>query len=175
MTPEDAGHYRAKHPDGTRFDPSLADELTARAQDGKITCTAAHELATERGVEPSEVGKTADLLEYRIVECQMGLFGYYPDKRIVRPAEHVPNELQRRLSEIAADGCITCAECWSLAQKLGVEKMAVSSACESLKLKIKSCQLGAFWTDVQASGTSLPRRRLRGVTSEMSVPRWLPS
>lgn len=37
-----------------------------------MTCTAAHETATAFEVAPSEVGKTADLPELRIVECQIG-------------------------------------------------------------------------------------------------------
>jgi hypothetical protein len=39
---------------------------------------------------------------------------------------------------------ISCRAAWDIAQQFNVPKMAVSAACESLNLKIKPCQLGAF-------------------------------
>jgi hypothetical protein len=144
MTHEDAGHYRAKHPDGTLYDPALADALTERAQDDRVTCAAAYDLAEAFEVAPLEVGKTADLLEFRIVECQMGLFGYSPEKRIVKAADEVSDDLRDHLLGAAADGRIACAVCWNIARTLALEKMAVSAACEHLGLKVKNCQLGAF-------------------------------
>jgi hypothetical protein len=144
MTHEDTGHYSSKHPEGTSYDPALAAALTERAKDGRITCTAAFDLAEAFKVAPSEVGKTTDLIELRIVECQLGLFGYSPEKRIVKPADKVTQGLRGQLGRYAADGRISCASCWEIAHTLGIEKMAVSSACELLRLKIKPCRLGAF-------------------------------
>jgi hypothetical protein len=144
MTHEDAGHYSAKHPAGTLSDPALAAALAERAEDGRITCTAAHDLAETFKVAPSEVGKTADLLEYRIIRCQLGLYGYSPGKRIVKAAEEVSDDLRDRLLGAVTDGRIGCASCWKIAQTLGIEKLAVSAACERLGLKVKRCQLGAF-------------------------------
>ncbi len=144
MTHEDEGHYSAKHPHGTPADPALAAALTQTAQDGRVSCTAAHELAAAFKVAPAEVGKTADLLELRIVECQMGLFGYSPEKRIVKPADEVSDELRDSLQRYAANGRISCATCWKIADDLGLEKMTVSSACERLGIKVRHCQLGAF-------------------------------
>lgn len=144
MTHEDEGHYSAKHPHGTSANPALTAALTERAQDGRVSCTAAHELAAAFKVAPAEVGKTADLLELRIVECQMGLFGYSPEKRIVKPADEVSDELRDSLQRYAANGRISCATCWKIADDLGLEKMTVSSACERLVIKVRHCQLGAF-------------------------------
>jgi hypothetical protein len=144
MTHEAAGHYAAKHPDGTLHDPALAAALKERAEDGRITCVAAHDLAEAFKVPSSEVGKTADLLEYRIIQCQMGLYGYSPEKRIVKAAERVSDDLRDRVLGAADDGRISCASCWEIARTLGIERMAVSAACERLGLKVKRCQLGAF-------------------------------
>jgi hypothetical protein len=144
MTHEDAGHYKAKHPDGTRFDPEIADALAGKVADGEVTCCTAHKVAQEFDVAPSEVGKAADLMEYRIIECQMGLFGYSPEKRIVKPAAEISEELHERILAATVEERIPCAEGWRIAQELGLAKLAVSSACEKLGLKIKPCQLGAF-------------------------------
>lgn len=144
MTREDAGHYSLKHPEGTAHDPALVATLREKALDGRLTCAVAHQVAEAFKVTPAEVGKTADLLDLRIVECQMGLFGYSPEKRIVRPAGNVTQELRDQLEQVADDGRISCASCWKIADTLGVEKMTVSSACEALGIKVKHCQLGAF-------------------------------
>lgn len=144
MTHEDAGKYGAKHPAGTTADPALAAAVQDRAEDGQITCTAAHEIAGALGVAPAEVGKAVDLLELRIIACQLGLFGYYPGRKIVEAAEVVVDDLRDRLGPFAAAGEIGCAEAWDIADTLGIERMSVAAACETLGIKIKRCQLGAF-------------------------------
>jgi hypothetical protein len=144
MTREDVGKYRLKHPASTAPDPAIAAALAELGEDGRITCPAAFAVAATQGVTPAAVGKTADLLEYRIVACDLGLFGYWPEKRIVKPVETIAADLACGVAENTVEGCITCAACWELAQTLGLEKMAVSGACEALGLKVVDCQLGAF-------------------------------
>jgi hypothetical protein len=143
MTHKDAPKYSAKHPDGTP-DPAVADALGAKAVDGTITCADAFSVAADLSVSPSEIGKTADLLEYRITRCQLGLFGYSPHKKIVEPATDASAEVRERLSHFGADGTISCAACWKLADTLDMGRMEVAAVCELLELKIEPCQLGAF-------------------------------
>jgi hypothetical protein len=144
MPHEYAGHYSTKHPQGTPCDPKIAAALEEVAQDGRLACVDAHAVARTLGVTPAEVGTTADLLELRVVECQMGLFGYAPEKRTVKPADHVPDELRGRIERATVEGRITCSACWKIARELEIEKMTVSNACERLGLKVKNCQIGAF-------------------------------
>jgi hypothetical protein len=144
MPHEYAGHYSTKHAAGTPLNGAIAAALEKVAEDGRVTCTAAHQVAESLGVTPVEVGTTADLLELRLVRCQMGLFGYQPEKRIVKPAERISDELRERLHRAAPDGRLSCATCWKLAKELGIGKMDVSAACERLGFKIKPCQIGAF-------------------------------
>ena len=144
MTHEFEGKYRTKHPAGTRPDQTIAAALQEVVQDGSISCAVAHDVATELEVTPAAVGETIDLLEYRIIKCQMGLFGYSPQKKIVRPAETVSDELRERLLNASSDGSIPCLDCWDIAAALGMQRLAVSAACELLGLRVKPCQLGAF-------------------------------
>ncbi len=144
MTHEDAGKYSAKHPTGTDYDPAIAAALTESADEGRIGCAVGHDIAAEFAVSPAEIGKTADLLELRIYHCQMGLFGYSPEKRIVKPAPEVADDLRAQLTGSALDGRIDCAGCWDIAEKLSLSKLAVAAACEHLGLKVQHCQLGAF-------------------------------
>ena len=104
MPHESAGKYGTKHPPGTRADPAIAAAVQEVVEDGRISCAVAHDIATDLGVATGEVGKTIDLLERRISKCQLGLFGYSPEKKIVKPAETVSDELRGRLTDAAADG-----------------------------------------------------------------------
>jgi hypothetical protein len=144
MAHEDAGKYSRKHPAGTSCDPAIVAAVKAKAENGRVACAVAHDMAADFRVAPSEIGKTMDLLEYRIVKCQLGLFGYSPEKKIVKASEDVSEELRNLLRQSAADGKISCASCWKSAQTLVISKMAVSEACELLGIKISPCQLGAF-------------------------------
>lgn len=141
---EDVLHYRAKHPRGAPFDPALARALSEIAENDRFTCAAAFRLVETLGAEPAELGRTADLLELRITRCQLGLFGFEPEKRIVKPADEVTEELRERLEAATVDGTISCASLWEIADALGLARMEVSAACECLRVKITPCQLGAF-------------------------------
>jgi hypothetical protein len=74
----------------------------------------------------------------------MGLFGYGPQKKIVKPADSMSPELEAAIRESAAGGAIACESCWAIAEKTGCSKLDASGACEALKIKISPCQLGAF-------------------------------
>ncbi len=144
MTRMDAGKYSAKHPPGTQLDPTLAAAVRQAAADGELTCAAAFRIAEQSGASPAAVGRTLDLLEYRITKCQLGLFGYEPHKKIVEPATEVDDDLRSRLEGSAVEGTLSCEACWSLAEELGRKRLEVAAACEALGIKITPCQLGAF-------------------------------
>jgi hypothetical protein len=91
-----------------------------------------------------EVGKTADLLGCRLTKCQLGLFGYSPEKKIVGPKHPEEPAVTQAIEDEAKNGRISCRQAWGIAKRFGVRKMTVSSACEAINIKIKPCQLGAF-------------------------------
>ena len=144
MAHEDAGHYAAKHPAGTEADPEIKQALHQQIVDGKIGCAAAHAIAAELNVAPTEIGIAIDLMEARIQKCQMGLFGYQPQKCIVKPAVNPSSEIETAVKAHLVEGRIACKKCWEIAEQLGTKKMDVASVCESMQVKINKCQLGAF-------------------------------
>ena len=83
-------------------------------------------------------------MELRIVTCQLGLFGYAPRKRIVEAAPEVDAALKAAIERNLEEGRLSCRAAWSIAEELGIARMAVSSACETLGIKLSGCQLGAF-------------------------------
>lgn len=144
MTKDKHEHFAQKHPSDSETDARIAEALGQWISGGEIPCAVAFKVASELDVAPALVGKTADLLELRLRKCQMGLFGYEPNKRIVKPAETVSEELETCIAKELTDNRLSCKKAWEIAEKLGLGKMAVSSACEHLGIKINACQLGAF-------------------------------
>ena len=53
---------------------TLEEELRASLVDGKLPCAVAFELARKFKVTPRQVGDTANRLEIKIVNCQLGCF-----------------------------------------------------------------------------------------------------
>ncbi len=144
MTHEDAGQYAAKHPKRTTCNPKIAEAVKQKVSDGRITCAAAFKIADKMNVPLAEVGVTIDLLESRIIKCQLGLFGYRPQKKIVKPAKFISPRLEEAIKKSLVNNRISCASAWNIANRFSIPRMDVSAACEKLKIKISSCQLGAF-------------------------------
>ena len=113
-------------------------------QDEKIRCAQAFRLASDLGVSPTMIGKAADELGVHLARCQLGLFGYDEQKRVIEPAAEVGTELEQAIREGLILGRLPCAVAWTIAKRLGIPKMEVSSAAEKLEIRLSQCQLGAF-------------------------------
>jgi len=144
MTHEDKGHFSNKHPEERRLNPDVLRAVKERNREEGLPCAVAFDLASDLGVPPEEVGFTADRLEIPLIRCQLGLHGYGPSRKIVKPADSVPAELEARIRKGVVDGKLPCRAAWDIAAEQEMPKLAVSSACEALGIKISSCQLGAF-------------------------------
>jgi len=138
------GEYSKKHKEQRKLNEKIVEALKEKEKNGEIPCAVAHQIAKEFNVSPEEVGYTMDMLEIAIVKCQLGLFGYKPEKKIIKPAEKVSEELKEEIESALEDGKLSCKKAWEIAERLGIRKMEVSSACEAMGIKIKGCQLGAF-------------------------------
>jgi hypothetical protein len=143
MAHEDAGHYAAKHKD-TELNEKIAAKVRKKMSDNSLSCGEAHVIAEELKVLPSEVGVTLDILEVRIGKCQLGLFGYGEKKRIVKPADKVESELQKEIENSLVDGRLPCKAAWDIAEKFKMKRLDLANACEKLRVKINSCQIGSF-------------------------------
>jgi hypothetical protein len=145
MTHADKGRYSAKHAPGGKPDEKIAAAVREKVANGKLACADAERIGARLSAALAEVGRTLDLLEVRIDGCQLGLFGYdAPGGRIVKPAEKVEPGLEAAIRGRLSSGRLPCAAAWEIAAEMKIPRMKVSSACETLKIKIKPCQLGAF-------------------------------
>jgi len=144
MTHEDGPKFSNKHGADAQADPNATDKIIQNAENGGVACAVAFKIAEELKIAPSEVGKAIDLLDYKIMKCQLGLFGYLPDKKAVEPKPPADQQLELAIREALVDEKLACRDAWSIASRFKVPKMTVSGACEALGIKIKPCQLGAF-------------------------------
>lgn len=121
--------------------PCLQAALQGRSE---LPCAEAFEIAGRTGCRPEEVGHAADRMNIRLTRCQLGLFGYTPNKKIVAAAAAVAPELEQAIRAKLTQERLPCRDAWALAEAFGLPKPALSAACEALGVKIKPCQLGAF-------------------------------
>ena len=143
MTHKDAGHYADKHGPGVSPDAGVAAAVREKAVAGELACAEAEGIGQAMGVSLAEIGRTIDLLELRIARCQLGLFGY-SDGKTVRPATVVAPDLEAAIRGRLAGGRLPCKDAWQIAAERKIPRMAVSTACEALQIRVKPCQLGAF-------------------------------
>jgi len=144
MTHAVAGHYAKKHATGAIVDPVIQDALLKRAIGQTLPCAVAFDVAKHLKRTPEEIGQTADLLELRLVKCQLGLFGYGSRKTMIKPAAAITPALEKAIRETLVDDRLPCKRAWEIAETLGIHKMKVSAACNAVGIKIRPCQLGAF-------------------------------
>ncbi len=143
MTRKDEGNYGKKRKD-FQLNERLASLVKERAQDNKISCSKAHDISKELNVSPFEVGAAIDILEIRIIKCQLGLFGYDGRKNIPALNEKVDPEIETAIKSSLVEGRLPCLTAWNIAEKFNISRLKVASICEYLKIKISACQLGAF-------------------------------
>jgi hypothetical protein len=144
MTRDQCGPFAGKHGPDAVVDPRLKDALSSRTSGGELPCAVAFDVAENLGISPAEVGRAADLLGLPLVKCQLGLFGYRPNKKIVQPEESSSPEIRRAIEGGLKDNRLPCRTVWDIAEQFGISKMKVSAVCDALDIKIKPCQLGAF-------------------------------
>lgn len=144
MTHKDKGSYAKKHLPELKLNPEISQAVKQKSSNGKISCAAAFKVANKLRVTPGEVGVTIDLLEIPVIKCQLGLFGYdLPYKKVIT-AETVSTALKAAIRESLVKEKLPCASAWEIAVKLKIAKKEITSACETFKIKISSCQLGTF-------------------------------
>jgi hypothetical protein len=52
----------------------VAEEIRKKAVNGRLPCPAARKIAQELSVSFREIGRTADQLEVKITDCELGCF-----------------------------------------------------------------------------------------------------
>lgn len=143
MTHKDSGNYGEKRKD-MPLNETIANKIKENIQGNSISCIEAHTIAEKLNVDPAEVGVAIDILEIRINKCQLGLFGYENKKNIPLLTEKVSPDMESTIKSSLSDGKLKCIDAWNIAKKYNISRPMVTAICESMKIKISACQLGAF-------------------------------
>jgi hypothetical protein len=145
MSRKNVGFFSGKHAGkDVTIDEQISVAIQAKAVKGEISCSNAIDIAKKLKKGIDVVGVNIDLAELHINKCQLGLFGYTPEKRIVKAAASVSPELEKAIRKVLQNGCLPCITAWKIADAQKIPRMDVASACEKLGIKIKPCQIGAF-------------------------------
>ena len=144
MSSEKRKGYASKQAPGYKADPALLETIKSNLKDNMLPCAVAFKIAEDAQVLPIEVGRAADSQEIPLAKCQLGLFGYQPDKKIVKADMAVPEGLLEAIRVAMENERLPCVSAWKLAEDFQVTKLKVSNVCEGQGIKIKPCQLGAF-------------------------------
>ena len=144
MTREDEGHFSQKHEPDARLKPTTKEKIEKKVKNGQMACAVAFQIAEELEISAAQIGVALDLMEIKLMKCQLGLFGYQPGEKTVTPKKPEVPGLAEAIEAARVDGKLSCRNAWDLAHKFKVRKMTISAACDALKIKMDSCQLGAF-------------------------------
>lgn len=136
--------FTKKHPVHTEVNENIKQEILSQTKNKGLPCAVAFVISEETGAPIAEVGKTADLIPVKLTKCQLGLFGYGPEKKRVNGNKAVEPDLKKRILGHVSQNRISCQIAWEIAASSGVPKIRVGDACEAMNVKIVPCQLGAF-------------------------------
>lgn len=144
MAHEDKGKFFKKHPEGTKVNEDLKQEILKAAKDNNIACKAAENIAQKMKTPLGDVGVAIDMLNINIAQCQLGLFGYDGKSKLVFAAGQVSPEMEAAIRKALVNDRLPCVAAWGIADQMKIKRLDVCAACEKLKIKVKPCQLGAF-------------------------------
>jgi len=145
MTHEDAGHFAKKRHGVDELNQIIAEKIRETISDDTIiSCAEAHGIANGLKVSPAEVGATIDLLEIKIKECQLGLFGHEKGKDIPSLPETINPEIESAIESSLVNGRHACSTAWGISKRFKLPRPAITAVYQSMKIKIFSCQFGAF-------------------------------
>jgi hypothetical protein len=144
MSKDKEKKFSDKHKAAEKPNPEIKNKIEKRSKKNKIPCAVAFEIVEDIGVLPAEVGKTIDLMNYELVKCQLGLFGYTPEKKILTLQDTANRDLKNAIQIALVNERLPCVSAWEIAARFQIPKLTVSGIAEAMGFKIKPCQLGAF-------------------------------
>jgi hypothetical protein len=122
----------------------LEEKVVSSLVDDQLPCAVAFKIDRELKVSPREVGKTADKLGIRIVNCQLGCFQVEKATHQNLNGIDIKKMLLEAIEASLVNGNLPCAVALEVARKLKVAPKKVGDTATKQKIKISQCQLGCF-------------------------------
>jgi hypothetical protein len=149
MTINSKKNFGTKYVSNLKPNIMIQQEITKSINNNRLPCKTAFKIAEKLGVPVEQVGKTADLINCKLIGCQLGLFGYKTkNNKTTIPERSAENKLPKDLKEAIKDRLVNeklrCKDCWDIASRFKISRITVGRLCDSMNIKITGCQLGAF-------------------------------
>jgi hypothetical protein len=144
MSKDKPQKFSDKHKAAEKPNPEITSKIEHRSKNTEIPCARVFEIVEETGFLPADIGKNIDLMNYKLIKCQLGLFGYTPEKKIVNAQDTPNNDLKNAIKNALVNEKLPCQSAWEIAARFQVPKLTVSGVAEGMGVKVKPCQLGAF-------------------------------
>ncbi|MCD6185864.1 MAG: hypothetical protein J7K84_08790 [Deltaproteobacteria bacterium] len=148
MTINSKKNFTANHNSNLKPDITIQQEITKLINNDRLPCKAAFKIAEKLGISAEQVGNTADILNYRLIGCQLGLFGYKTKKNKATPEgstdDNLPKGLKKAITNRLVNKKLKCKDCWDIASRFKISRITAGRLCNSMNIKITECQLGAF-------------------------------
>ena len=122
----------------------LEEKVVSSLVDDQLPCAVAFKIDRELKISPREVGKTADKLGIRIVNCQLGCFGVEKATRPGLDDLEIATALIEGLQAAMINYQLPCPVAFEIAGKLRVSHKQVGDAATKLNIRLINCQLGCF-------------------------------
>ena len=123
MTINSKKNFAAKHNSDLKPDIIIQQEITKLINNNLLPCKAAFKIAKKLGVSAEQVGKTADLINCRLIGCQLGLFGYKTKNNKAMSegpsndnlpkglAKDLPKDLKQAITDRLVHEKLRCKDC----------------------------------------------------------------
>ena len=148
MTINSKKNFTSNHNSNLKPDITIQQEITKLINNDRLPCKAAFKIAEKLGISAEQVGNTADILNYRLIGCQLGLFGYKTKKNKAIPEGSTDDNLSKGLKKAITNRLVNkklkCKDCWDIASRFKISRITAGRLCNSMNIKITECQLGAF-------------------------------
>ncbi len=125
-------------------DKKICEIIQAESRDGKMSCPAVLKISEKLNISKSEAGYYVDYLGLRLAKCQIGLFGHGEKGKLIRMLEDPDENIKIQIESLLEGKSLSCENVFTIAKKQNVSQVTVGSVCQSIGVKIKKCQIGAF-------------------------------
>ncbi|MFC1954463.1 hypothetical protein ACFLVZ_01405 [Chloroflexota bacterium] len=122
----------------------LDEKINSCLVENRLPCQVAFDIAGELKVSRQEVGESANRLDVRITDCQLGFFQVLKATHDDLVDKAIDEKLVDEITSSLVDGRLTCPIAFKIASKLKVTPKEVGDAATKQGIRVKNCQLGLF-------------------------------
>ena len=122
----------------------LEEKIVSSLVKDRLSCPVALNIAKDLKVNPKQVGDTANKLEKKVANCQLGFFKFEKPSHDELVGTQLNKALAEEIEASLVNDRLACAVAFKIGQNLNVTLKEVGDTANKLNKRIVSCQLGLF-------------------------------